>query len=49
MFFLSAIVNIVKMVTVDRFLIRNGVNVNYEVEGGSSEVICMLVCVKRTN
>ena len=25
-----------KIVTVDRFLIRNGVNVNYEVEGGSS-------------
>ena len=24
------------IVTVDRFLIRNGVNVNYEVEGGSS-------------
>ena len=24
------------MVTVDRFLIRNGVNVNYEVEGGNS-------------
>ena len=29
-----------KIVTVDRFLIRNGVNVNYEVEEGNSGKMC---------
>ena len=36
----SKLLKRIKIVTVDRFLIRNGVNVNYKVEGGSSGKMC---------